>query len=156
MTLTLDLRRDWTPEDCERRLVAQLQRRGKQQIGNALAGLVPPSLVPAVCLAAEVGRHSKSSQITKPERRRLAQAVKGLTLHVASARPIVEAIVTAGGVKLAEVEPRTMESRIVPGLFFAGEVLDLDGPSGGFNLQAAFSTGFLAGDSVADAQAVVL
>jgi predicted flavoprotein YhiN len=89
------------------------------------------------------------NKITHEERTRLVTVLKGLPLHIKSMRPIDEAIVTAGGVELKEVDPRTMESKLVQGLFFAGEVLDIDAETGGFNLQAAFTTGYIAGQSAA-------
>ena len=92
--------------------------------------------------------HKKASQITTPERRKILKQLKGLHLTLLRHRPIEEAIVTAGGVNLDEVDARTMESKLLKGLYFAGEVLDIDGPTGGFNLQAAFSTGYLAGNSI--------
>ena len=88
-------------------------------------------------------------QITSRQRARILQELKDFRLTVTGTRPLAEAIVTAGGVALAEVDPRTLMSRLVSGLFFAGEVLDLDGPTGGFNLQAAFSTGYVAGQAAA-------
>ncbi|MDO8744837.1 MAG: NAD(P)/FAD-dependent oxidoreductase, partial [Candidatus Brocadiaceae bacterium] len=90
----------------------------------------------------------KASQITTPERRKILKQLKGLPLTLLRHRPVEEAIVTAGGVNLDEVNAKAMESKLLKGLYFAGEVLDIDGPTGGFNLQAAFSTGYLAGNSV--------
>jgi hypothetical protein len=87
--------------------------------------------------------------VTRAERRRLLQLLKNLEITITDTRPIGEAIVTAGGVDVKEINPRTMESRLVKGLYFAGEILDVDGYTGGFNLQAAFSTGYLAGKSAA-------
>ena len=84
-------------------------------------------------------------QITREERQRMVDLLKNFRFTITKARPIEEAIVTAGGVSVKEVSPKTMESKIVPGLYFTGEVLDIDGMTGGFNLQAAFSTGYLAG-----------
>jgi len=87
------------------------------------------------------------NQITKEERQRLAELLKAFDLKLLKPRPITEAIVTAGGVNVKEVNPQTMESKLIKGLYFAGEVLDIDGVTGGYNLQAAFSTGFVAGEA---------
>ena len=91
----------------------------------------------------------KTSQITQSERLSLVSLLKGLRLEISRTRPIDQAMVTRGGVSLKEVNPRTMESRLIKGLYFAGEMLDVDADTGGFNLQAAFSTGYLAGESAA-------
>ena len=88
-------------------------------------------------------------QITREERARLVELLQGLRLTVTKTRPIAEAVVTAGGVAVKEINPKTMQSRLVEGLFIAGEILDVDGYTGGFNLQAAFSTGMVAGSAAA-------
>lgn len=92
------------------------------------------------------------SQIARRQKEALVECLKALPLHAASFRPLEEAIVTRGGVQVKEVDPRTMESKIVPGLYLAGEMLDVDGVTGGYNLQAAFSTGWCAGRSAAGRQ----
>jgi hypothetical protein len=111
--------------------------------------LLPKALIPAVIRFAEVDETTPANQVTAAQRAALVGALKDLRLTVLRPRPLEEAIVTSGGVELSEVDPRTMQSRLAPGLFFAGEVLDVDGPTGGYNLQAAFSTGYLAGISAA-------
>jgi predicted Rossmann fold flavoprotein len=101
-----------------------------------------------VCLdAVQIPAEKAGHQITAEERKRLRQWLKDLRLHVTGHRPLEEAIVTAGGIHLKEVDPRTLQSRIIKGLYFAGEILNLDADTGGYNLQAAFSTGWLAGES---------
>jgi predicted Rossmann fold flavoprotein len=87
------------------------------------------------------------NQITRAERRKLVELLKGLTLEICGSRPISEAIVTAGGINTDEINPSTMESKLIKGLYFAGEIIDVDGYTGGFNLTIAFSTGYLAGSS---------
>jgi predicted flavoprotein YhiN len=91
----------------------------------------------------------KVSQITQEERQKLVLLLKGLRLNITKSRPIEEAMITRGGVSLKDINPRTLESRLIKGLYFAGEMIDVDADTGGFNLQAAFSTGYLAGESVA-------
>ena len=94
-----------------------------------------------------IDAHKTVSEITKEEKNKIVFLLKHLTLHFKEFRPIDEAIVTSGGVKVSQINPSTMESKLVKGLYFAGEVIDVDGYTGGFNLQAAFSTGFLAGEN---------
>jgi predicted Rossmann fold flavoprotein len=116
---------------------------------NYLKEVVPHALTEVIPRIAHIPIETPLNKITHEERTRLVTVLKGLPLHIKSMRPIDEAIVTAGGVELKEVDPRTMESKLVQGLFFAGEVLDIDAETGGFNLQAAFTTGYIAGQSAA-------
>ena len=133
----------------EKRLVTSLNEQGARQLHNILEGLLPDPLVSVILDVLNLSGEMLGSQVTTAERRRLRQCLKDFRLVVSGHRSWDEAIVTAGGVSLAEVDPRTMQSRLVKGLYFAGEVLDIDGPTGGYNLQAAFSTGRLAGQSAA-------
>jgi len=110
--------------------------------------LLPASLIPVILKIAGIGPNTKVHEITKNQRQSLIETIKRLTLTPKALRPIEEAVVTAGGVKVSEVDPGTMQSKILPGLYFAGEVLDVDACTGGFNLQIAFSTGFVAGCGV--------
>ena len=121
-----------------------------KSISNTLGLLLPRSIIPAVLHRAGLRPSEKINQITKEQRTRLAETVKNLTLTVMDFHDIKEAIVTAGGVKTSEVNPKTMESKLCRGLYFAGELLDCDGYTGGFNLQIAFSTGRLAGLSASE------
>ena len=107
---------------------------------------MPKALIPVIVRLAELDEHKVVNQISKEERLRLGETLKDVRLDVAGFRPIEEAIITSGGVNVKEINPSTMESKLVSGLFFAGEVLDVDAYTGGFNLQIAFSTGWLAGD----------
>ena len=99
-----------------------------------------------------IAPNQKCNQITKEQRRRFAQELKGLNVMIKGFRPIDEAIITSGGVSVKEISPKTMESKLVRGLYFAGEVIDADAYTGGFNLQIAFSTGYLAATAIAQAQ----
>ncbi len=116
---------------------------------NYLRELVPKALADVLPRIVKIEPQKSVSQITAAERARLLATLKGVPLHIRSMRPIDEAIVTAGGVSLKEVDPRTMESKLVRGLYFAGEILDIDAETGGFNLQAAFATGYVAGKASA-------
>jgi predicted flavoprotein YhiN len=106
-------------------------------------------LIPVFMRLADIDTEREANQVTQKERRLVLNLFKALPLTIKGALPIEEAMVTCGGVSIREIDPRTMESRLVPGLYFAGEVIDGGAPSGGYNLQQAFSTGYLAGESAA-------
>ena len=112
---------------------------------NSLDALLPKKLIPIITHLSTIPERKKVNEITKEERLTLVHLLKTLTVTVKKPRPIAEAIITAGGVHVKEVSPKTMESKLVHGLYFAGEVLNLDAYTGGYNLQIAFSTGYLAG-----------
>ena len=148
-TLSIDLKPALSEETLNRRIQRDLAVMSRKQLKNSLDMMLPKALIPAVIHFAEVDETTPANQVTAAERAALVGALKRLRLAVLGPRPLEEAIVTCGGVELSEVDPRTMESKLMRGLFFAGEVLDVDGPTGGYNLQAAFSTGHLAGISAA-------
>lgn len=110
--------------------------------------ILPKSMIPIVISCSRVSPERKVNQITREERLRLIKTLKGLPLHITGTRDYAEAIITRGGVNVKEVNPQTMESRLIRGLYFAGEVLDTDALTGGFNLQIAWSTGYAAGKGV--------
>lgn len=149
VAMVLDLKPALDPAKLDARLLRDLNEHGKMHVENLLRGLMPPKLIPVCLDQTGLVPDKAAHQISAAERKTLRQWLKALTLPVIGHRPLREAIVTAGGVPLAEVNPKTMESRIQPGLFLAGEVLDMDADTGGFNLQAALSTGYLAGLSAA-------
>jgi predicted Rossmann fold flavoprotein len=134
-------------------LDARLQRELKAHHLKGLSGilklLLPNKMIPVFLNRINIPGDKKGNQITAEERSRLRSLLTDWRMTIFSHRPIEEAIVTAGGVSLKEVNPKTLESKIVPGLFFCGEVLDIQGKTGGYNLQAAFSTGWVAGESAA-------
>ena len=145
--LTLDLKPGLTREQLDARLRRDFAEAGKKQLKSVLPGLLPASfaeLFPGLC---GIPADLSCNQITAVQREKLTGALKGLTLKVKAPRPLQEAIVTRGGVSVKEIEPGTMRSKIVPNLFFAGEMIDVDAHTGGFNLQIAWSTGALAGAS---------
>jgi predicted Rossmann fold flavoprotein len=145
--LAIDLKPALDEQTLDARLLRELDGHGKQQVQTMLKTLLPHKLIPVCIDLTDIDAHKPCHQVTAEERRRLLRLLKDLRLDVTGHLPIEAAIVTAGGVSLREVEPRTMESKLVGGLYFAGEVLDLDADTGGYNLQAAFSTGWLAGRS---------
>ena len=146
--LSIDLKPGLSFEQLDARLLRDLAANAKKTFSGALYGLLPQRLLPVVLDAAGIDGTAQAGNCTKAQRRALVGALKGLKLHVRGARPIAEAVVTRGGVSVREVNPSTMESRLVQRLFFAGELLDTDAFTGGFNLQIAWSTGALAGSSI--------
>lgn len=148
-SLHIDLKPALSEETLDRRIQRDFEKYLRKRISNALNELVPNALVPVLLNKAEIDPEKPVHTVSREERKRLVTSLKDLSLIISGTRPLSEAIVTAGGVATEEIDPRTMESRLVPGLFFAGEIIDIDGNTGGFNLQAAFSTGFVAGTSAA-------
>ncbi len=149
LTLVIDLFPGMDSEEITGEMEAAGHEAAGKTLKNVLRIMVPDRLAPVVINAAGVDGGLRASQAGKTVWRRLAERMKGLSLTVTSTRPIREAVVTAGGVDVKEINPATMESKIVQGLYFAGEVLDVDGYTGGFNMHIAFSTGHLAGLSAA-------
>ena len=141
----LDLKPALSPEQLDQRLLRDFFDNRNRDFINALNGLLPRRLAPVMVALSGISPSTKVHQVTKEQRRRLAALLKDMVFPVRGFRPVEEAVVTRGGVNVKEVNPRTMASRLAQGLFFAGEVLDVDGYTGGYNLQIAFSTGYLAG-----------
>jgi hypothetical protein len=129
----------------DRRLQQEFQAYPKKAVANILSEFVPRQLSRTVCDLAQCEGNLQAGQFPSEKRKRLVHVLKRLPLCVTGTEPIAKATVTHGGVSRDEIDPRTMESKIRPGLFFAGEVIDLDGPCGGYNLQMCWSTGALAG-----------
>jgi len=143
--LVINLKPALTPEKLDARIQRDFDMYIRKQIKNSLHGLLPGKLIEPVINFAYLDGEKEIHQVTKEERMRLRETLQHLTLTVTRTRPLSEAIVTAGGVSVKEINPKTMESKIVQRLYFAGEVIDVDGFTGGFNLQSAFSTGAAAG-----------
>lgn len=147
-TVKLDLKPALTLEQLSKRIQRDFEKNINKHFLNALDDLLPKALVPVIIRLSGIEPHKEVNQITREERAALSGLLKGLSLHIKGMRPIEEAIITSGGIKTSEINPSSMESKLVKGLFFAGEVIDVDAYTGGFNLQIAFSTGHLAGESV--------
>ena len=147
--LLINLKPALTPEQLDARILRDFEKFKHRTISNALVELLPHALIPVVTDLAFLDENKKIDAVTKDERRRLLEILRALPLTVTATRPIDEAIVTAGGISVKEIEPKTMASKIVAGLFIAGEVADVDGYTGGFNLQAAWAMGNAAGISAA-------
>lgn len=147
--ILIDLKPALDPAKLDARLLRDLNEHGKKQVDNLLRGLLPPKLIPICIEQTGLNPAKEAHQVSAAERKRLRVWLKEFTFTVSGCRSIREAIVTAGGVSLKEVSPKSMESRVCPGLYLAGEVLDMDADTGGYNLQAALSSGYLAGLSAA-------
>ena len=145
LELSIDLKPALPDDKLDARLMRDFQEFSKLRLSEVVRKLLPQPLVAPVLDAAFLDGSKPVSQISKDERLALVQAVKNFTIPIVGTRPLREAIVTAGGVALKEIDPKTMKAKRIGGLWFAGEVMDVDGYTGGFNLQAAFSSGYVAG-----------
>ena len=148
--VSIDLKPALDEQKLDARILRDISENPNRDFENLLCGLVPHSMAPVVLRRLQIPRTLKANSVTKEQRRALVQLLKHFQISVTGVRPVAEAIVTAGGVKVGEVKPNTMESKLVAGLYFAGEVLDVDAYTGGFNLQIAWATGHLAGVSAAE------
>jgi predicted Rossmann fold flavoprotein len=143
--LVIDLKPALSEEKLDERILRDFEKYSRKQFKNSLDELLPKKMIPVIIGLSDIEPDKFVNQIKKEERRNLVKLLKNLTLKITGSRPIQEAIVTAGGVSTDEINPSTMESKIINGLYFAGEVIDVDAYTGGFNLTIAFSTGYLAG-----------
>lgn len=148
LDLSIDLKPALSPEQLDARILRDFEQEKNKQFKNALTRLLPARLIPVVILRSGIALTRQINTITREERRLIADQMKDFRLTLTGLRGYQEAIITQGGISVKEINPSTMESRKVKHLYFAGEVLDLDGVTGGFNLQIAWSTGYLAGISI--------
>lgn len=146
--ISLDLKPALDHEKLDKRVQRDFQKYINKRFENSLSDLLPRKMIPVVVELSGIDPATPVNSITKEERRNLVNTIKNIEMHVKRYRPMEEAIVTSGGVKTSEINSSTMESKLVEGLYFAGEVIDVDAYTGGFNLQIAFSTGYLAGMSI--------
>ena len=130
------------------RILRDLEMYQNRAMENALTDLLPRSMIPVVLRRLEIDPGMQANSLTKQKRRALVELLKGFYVEITGKRPVAEAIITSGGIKTSEIDPKTMESKIVPGLYFAGEIIDCDAYTGGFNLQIAWATAYAAGLSV--------
>ncbi len=145
VTLSIDLKPALSEDELDRRLIKDFEKYTNKQFKNSLDELLPKKLIPVIITLSNIDQNKEVHQITREERKSFVKLLKALQFDITGTRPVSEAIVTSGGVSLKEISPKTMESKLIQGLYFAGEVLDLDAFTGGFNLQIAFSTGYTAG-----------
>ncbi len=146
--LAIDLKPALSVEQLDKRFLREFEENHNRQIKNVLGNIYPAKLVPVMLLVCDIGGEQRVGEVTRRQRQRLVEVTKNLTMQVKRLRGFDEAIITQGGVAVKEINPSTMESKLVQGLYFAGEVLDVDALTGGFNLQIAWSTGYLAGASI--------
>lgn len=143
--LKIDLKPALTVEKLNDRILRDFEEEKNKQFKNSLNKLLPQKMINTVIKMSEINPQKQVNTITKQERMKLIEVLKGLKLEIKKFRPIEEAIITSGGIKIKEINPKTMESKKVKGLYFAGEIIDVDSYTGGFNLQIAYSTGYVAG-----------
>ena len=145
----LDLKPALDEQKLDARLLRDFEKYQNRNFENALSDLLAAKMIPVVIARSGIDPAQKVNSITKPQRRRLLEQIKAFSIDIQGLRPVEEAIVTAGGVRTAELQPATMASKKMPGLFFAGEVIDCDAYTGGYNLQIAWSTAYAAAQGVA-------
>ena len=150
LTLSIDLKPALDEKTLDARLLGDFKANANKDFINSLSGLMPSKMILPFISLTGIDERKKTNAITKEERKIILSTLKDFRIPLSSFRPIEEAIITSGGIEVKEINPGTMESKIVPGLYFAGEVIDVDAYTGGFNLQIAFSTGYLAGKCAAE------
>lgn len=143
--IAIDLKPALDEEKLDKRIQKDFQKYTNKKFENSLDDLLPKKLIPIIIKLSEIDKELVVHQISREQRKKLVHVLKNFTFTLKRYRPIDEAIITSGGIKVSEINSSTMESKLVEGLFFAGEVIDVDAYTGGFNLQIAFSTGYLAG-----------
>lgn len=148
-TVSIDLKPALDEEKLDARILRDFSENQNRNFENALSGLFPKTMIPVIIERSGIHGWEKVNSVTKAQRRALLELTKHFTVQIAGLRPVEEAIITSGGVSVQEVSPKTMESKLVPGLYFAGEILDVDAYTGGFNLQIAWATAFAAGHAAA-------
>ena len=145
INLSIDLKPALSKEKLDERVLRDFKEEKNKEFKNSLDKLLPKKMIDVVIQLSEINPEKRVNEITKSERENLVKVLKGLEIEISGFRPIEEAIITSGGINIKEINPKTMESKLVHGLFFAGEIIDVDAYTGGFNLQIAYSTGYTAG-----------
>lgn len=148
INISIDLKPALTEEQLDDRILRDFNTFKNKQFKHSLDKLLPQKIIPVVIELSKIHESKKVNEITKEERKRLVELLKNFTITIKSFRPVEEAIITCGGINTKEIDPKTMESKVIKGLYFAGEIIDVDSYTGGFNLQIAYSTGYTAGMSV--------
>ena len=149
--LEMDLKPALDEQALDKRLLRDFEKYANHDFCNALDDLLPQKLIPVAVERSGIPPHQKVHDLTREQRRGLVQVLKHFSVEIAGPCPVTDAIVTSGGVKISEIDPKTMESKIVKGLYFSGEIMDVDAYTGGFNLQIAWATGRAAGQAAAEA-----
>ena len=148
--LVIDLKPALDEGKLDERILRDLEMYRNRSMENALTDLLPRSMIPVVLRRLEIDPQMQANSLNKQQRRSLVELLKNFSLEITGKRPVAEAIITSGGIKISEIDPKTMASKRIPGLYFAGEIIDCDAYTGGFNLQIAWSTAFAAGTAAAD------
>lgn len=148
--LLLDLKPALDEAKLDARILRDLEMYQNRAMENALTDLLPRSMIPVVLRRLEIAPDMQANSLTKQKRRALVELLKAFPVEILGKRPVSEAIITSGGLKVSEINPKTMESKLVPGLYFAGEIIDCDAYTGGFNLQIAWATAYAAAGSAAE------
>ncbi len=151
-TAVIDLKPALSAEQLDKRILRDFGENANKNLSNALDKLLPRSIIPVIIGLSGIDPKTCVNQISREQRAALVGVIKGVCLNIKGFRPVEEAIITRGGIKAKEIDPSTMQSKLINGLYFAGEIIDVDAYTGGFNLQIAFSTGFLAGKSAAECE----
>lgn len=146
IVLQIDFKPALSEEELDKRVLKDFEEFKNKDFRNSLDKLLPQKLIPVIIELSKINPYKKVNEISKEERKKLLNLLKNFEVILKGFRPIEEAIITAGGISTKEINPKTMESKIIKGLFFAGEVIDVDAYTGGFNLQIAYSTGYVAGN----------
>ena len=148
VTLYIDLKPALSEQKLDARILRDFEKYKNRAMKNSLDDLLPQKLILPVLSVSHIPEEKKVNDVTKEERLQLVKTIKKLAIKITDFRPIEEAIITAGGISIKEINPKTMESKLIKGLFFAGEIMDVDAYTGGFNLQIAYSTGYVAGKAI--------
>ena len=151
ISCTLDLKSGLIEQQLDARILREVSENPKKQTDSLFSGLLPHAMAQEMCRLCAIDPQQNLSQLSRAQRERMVAALKAFPIHLRGFAPIEEAVVTRGGVDVRRIDPSTMASKLLDGLYFAGEVIDVDAKTGGFNLQIAFSTGHLAGESAARA-----
>ena len=148
INISIDLKPALTEEQLDERILRDFKEFKNKQFKHSLDKLLPQKMIPQIIKMSKIDENKRVNEITKEERKILVQLLKNFTITVKNFRPVEEAIITCGGISTKEINPKTMESKVIKGLYFAGEIIDVDAYTGGFNLQIAYSTGYTAGINV--------
>ncbi len=146
--LIIDLKPALDLEKLDMRIIRDFEKYKNKSFKNSLNDLLPQKMIDIIIDLSNINPEKKVNEITREERKELGEIIKNFKFTISRFRPIEEAIVTSGGIDIKEINPKTMESKLIKGLYFAGEIIDVDGYTGGFNLQIAWSTGYVAGDII--------
>ena len=148
IVLKIDFKPALSEEKLDDRILRDFSELKNKQFKNSLEKLLPKKLIPVIIEKSKINPEKKVNEITKKERKNLVKLLKNFEIHISDFRPIEEAIITSGGINIKEINPKTMESKLIKGLYFAGEIIDVDSYTGGFNLQIAYSTGYTSGSDI--------